>query len=280
MRDPILHCIGSPGRGALLAAALVCALVAVRAQAEEIRIGGTGAAMGTMQVLADAYAKRDPAAKITLLPSVGSGGGIKAVLAGVIQIAVSARPVNEAEAKAGAVDVEYGRTPFVFATSPGTRATGLTTENLIDIYAGALDQWPDGTKIRLVMRPAGDSDSEMIRGMSPAMREAVTKAEQRKGVVFSVTDHEAADSLELIPGALGPSTLALMRSEKRRLKALALNGVTPDVKTIADGSYPLQKQLRIVTSPKTSAEAHAFVAFVRSSTGQEILRQCGYWVMN
>jgi phosphate transport system substrate-binding protein len=278
MRNPILHCIGRPGRGALPAAALICALAAAGARAEEIRIGGTGAGMGTMRVLADAYAKRDPAAKITLLPSVGSGGGIKAVLAGAIQIAVSARPVNEAEAKAGAVDIEYGRTPFVFATPQGTRATGLTTQNLIDIYAGALDQWPDGTKIRLVMRPAGDSDSEIIRGMSPAMREAATKADQRKGAVFCVTDHEAADSLEMIPGALGPSTLALMLSEQRRLKALALNGVTPDAKSIADGSYPLQKQLRIVTSPKTSAKAHAFVAFVRSSAGQEILRQNGHWV--
>lgn len=269
----------SARRRTILVGCALWALSAVAsAEAQDIRIGGTGAALGTMQLLAQAYAKTSPEARITVLPSMGSGGGIKALLAGAIQIGVSSRPLGDSESGAGAVAVEYGRTPFVFATAASSKISGITTQNLVDFYAGKVDEWPDGSKLRLVLRPIGDADSETIKSMSPAMREAKTAAEQRKGMAFTVTDQEAASAIEKVPGALGPSTLALLLSEKRALKALALDGVAPSAQTIANGSYPLHRQLLIVTGPKTPPEAQAFVAFVRSAAGRELLQQTGHWV--
>lgn len=257
---------------------IVVLTAAMAAQAQVLKIGGTGAGLGTMQLLAQAYAKTRPDARITVLPSMGSGGGIKAVVAGAIQIGVSSRPLSEAESKAGAAAVEYGRTPLVFATAATNKVTGITTQKLVDFYAGTVEEWPDGSKARLVLRPIGDSDSETIKALSPAMREAKSAAEHRKGMVFTVSDQETADAIEKVSGALGPSTLALLISEKRTLKALALDGVVPNAQTIANGSYPLFKQLLIVTGPKTPPDAHAFVEFVQSVAGREILRQTGHWV--
>lgn len=268
--------MGGSGRFAM---ALACALIGgTAAQAQEIRIGGTGAALGTMQVLAQAHAKTAPEARLTVLPSMGSGGGIKALLAGAIQIGVSSRPLTEAETKAGAVAIEYGRTPLVFATALNNKVTGITTQNLVDFYSGKVEEWPNGVKLRLVLRPIGDSDSEAIKNISPAMRDAKTAAEQRKGMVFTVTDQDTASSLETTAGALGPSTLALILSEKRALKALAIDGVVPSGPALANGSYPLYKQMLLVTGPKSGADALAFVAFVRSPAGKDILQQTGYWV--
>lgn len=261
---------------------LPCALFALAAtagaQAQEIKIGGTGSALGTMQLLAKAYSATQSSAKITVLPSTGSSGGIKALQAGAIQIAVSSRPLNEAESKSGLVAVEYGRTPFVFATSTSNRATGIKTQDLVDFYAGKSAAWADGSKLRLVLRPVGDSDSESIKSISPAMRDALTTAEQRQGMLFTVSDQDTAQSIETIAGALGPSTLALLLSEKRALKALALDGVIPSAQTLANGSYRLSKQMLIVTGPKTSPEAQAFVTFVLSAAGRDILQQTGHWV--
>lgn len=265
-------------RAALLAAPLLALCDAGSVRAEEIKIGGTGGALATMQLLAQAYAKSHPETRITVLPSLGSSGGIKAVNTGAVQLAVSSRPLNDTEIKQGAVEIEYGRTPFVFATSVTNKIAGVTIPELIDIYAGKTDKWPDGIKIRLVLRPLGDSDSEMIKSISPEMREAKIQAEQRKGMLFAVTDQETADNIEKIPGALGPSTLAQILSEKRGLKALKLNGVEPSAKSIADGSYPLHKRLFIVTSSKTPPSAQQFAAFVRSPPSREILRQTGHWI--
>lgn len=260
-----------------LAAALATVLAAGAVQADELKLAGTGAALATMQALADAYAKRQPDSRITVLPSVGSSGGIKAVLAGAAQIGVSARPLKESEAKAGAAAFEYGRTPFVFAVAASSKASGLTTQNLVDIYAGKLEQWPDGSRIRVVMRPLGDSDTDIIKAISPAMREAKTAAERRPGMLFTVTDQESATAIETTPGGLGPTTLALVLSEKRALKALALDGVVPDGKALASGKYPHYKQMFIVTGPKSPAAALDFVAFVGSATGRAILQQTGHW---
>ena len=265
-------------KAGFLVASLFALGSAPAARAEDIKIGGTGSALAAMQLLADAYARQHPGSKITVLPSLGSGGGIKAALSGAIQVAVSARPLSEAETKAGAVAVEYARTPFVFATAVTNKTAGLTEPELVNILSGRTEQWPDGRKIRLVLRPVGDSDSEMVKSISPALREAKTAAEQRKGMPFAVTDQDAADSIEKIPGALGTSTLAQIISEKRALKALKWNGVEPSAKSLADGSYPLYKELYLVTAANAPPSAQQFVAFVRSATGRDILLRNGHHV--
>lgn len=271
--------LNSPAwRNAALACAAVAVLASPAAQAQEIKLGGSGAALGTMQLLAQAYVKARPGNQVTVLPSMGSGGGIKAVLAGAIQIGLSSRPLSEAETQGGAVAQEYGRTPFIFATATANAASAITSQALVDYYAGTVQQWPDGSPLRLVLRPIGDSDTETLKQMSPAMRQATLAAEQRKGMIFAVTDQDTASSLEKTPGSLGPSTLAQLLSEKRSVKALALDGVMPSAANLANGRYPMFKRMLLVTGPKTSAEALAFTAFVRSASAQDILRQTGHWV--
>lgn len=256
---------------ACAAALLLVSTVFGAAYAETIRIGGTGAALGTMRLLADAYTAENTVAKVTVLPSLGTAGGIKALLAGAVDVAVTLRALNDAEASGGATSVEYARTPFVFATAISNPAQTITTAELVDIYLGKQVDWPEGGKIRLVMRPTGDNDSEIVRSLSPDMRAAELHAEQRKGLLFAVTDTEAADNLERVPGALGPSSLALITSEKRALKALMLNGVAPSTSALADGSYPLGKSFYMAVGPKPSPAVKRFVDFVRSPSGREIL---------
>jgi phosphate transport system substrate-binding protein len=255
---------------------LLCLSPEIRA--EDLRIGGTGAALGTMQFMATAFERVHPEHHVSVLPSMGSKGGIKAVVAGAIDLAVSSRALASDEIAAGASGTPYGRTPLVFATGRTAPGQTISWPELADAYAGKLTQWPDGTRIRLVMRPSGDADTERIKAVSPAMREAVAIAEQRKGMTFAITDQDAADQLEKVPGALGPLTLAQILSEKRSLKALRLNGVAPDAATLADGSYPMHKEMLFVTGGKTGAAAQSFMAFVRSPAGRAVLVQTGHWI--
>jgi phosphate transport system substrate-binding protein len=141
-----------------------------------------------------------------------------------------------------------------------------------------MSQWPDGTPIRLVLRPVGDADSDLVKEISPAMRAAHTLAEQRPGMLFSVTDQETADDMEKIPGALGPSTMALLLSEKRALRALPLDGVEPDAGALASGRYPLVKTMYVVIDAKPSPVVQDFMAFIRSPAGKQILMRTGHWV--
>jgi phosphate transport system substrate-binding protein len=262
----------------LAGVAWVCLPLSATAQEQEIRIGGTGAALGALKLVAQAFAATRHGVRINVLPSLGSGGGIKALLAGALQIAVSSRELTPAEVSAGAAAVEYACTPFVFVTASTNPASSVTTQELVDAYAGNKSSWADGAKLRLVLRPNNDIDTQALKAMSPAMHEAMLAAGQRRGQLVAGTDQEAASSIATIPGALGTSTLSLILSEGTGLKALALDGVVPTVPAMASGAYPLRRRLYVVTGPATTSQAQAFVAFLRAPAGTEILHKTGHWV--
>ena len=116
----------------------------------------------------------------------------------------------------------------------------------------------------------------MLQSMSADMKSAIKKALSREGIRMAVTDQDSADAIETIPGALGTSTLALILSEKRSLKVLTLDQVTPNSKTIADGTYRYFKSFYLIRKP-TSELSEKFVSFVLSSEGQKILSGLGHW---
>lgn len=241
----------------------------------KLRIGGTGCAIATMQTLGMAFSKIHPEATVVITPSLGSSGGIKAMLAGSIDLAISSRDLKPAERAQGVQASEYARTPFVFAVSPRNSVAAITTNELVRIYSGDSTLWPDGKKLRLILRPPEESDTDIVKSMSPEMNRAMQIALAREGMIRAITDQDSADKLEKIPGAIGTSTLAQIISEQRALKPLILNGVTPSLDTLAEGKYPYFKTLLMVSSPKPSPLTQAFIAFVHSAAGRQILAKNG-----
>src|SRR5258706_5164321 len=152
-----------------LLALAIAIFLAGKAAAIEVKIGGTGNALGTMREIALAYSHGDPGTKVTVLPSLGSGGGINAVANGVIDIAVSSRPLKDDERALGLVESEYARTPFVFAVPAKSTVIAMTSAQIADLYSGRTQAWPEGGRVRLVMRPASGGDSQQIRKMTAAI---------------------------------------------------------------------------------------------------------------
>jgi len=265
------------GRALTIALALLLGCCSATA-AERLKIGGAGAALGTMQLLANEFNARNPDVLVTTVPSLGSLGGIRAMLDGVIELAVTSRPTNATERELGVVEMEYARTPFVFAVSANSTVGSISSRELADIYAGTMKAWPDGKPVRVVLRPASDFDTELIKMISPGVREGVMAAQARPGVRLSVNDQDAANDIEKIAGAIGPSTLALIVSENRPLKAVMLDGAVPTPANAASGAYPYHKRLFLVTRAKPSAVVMRFIAFVQSRAGRKILISNGQWV--
>lgn len=248
------------------------------ATAEEIKIGGTGNALGTMRLLGEAFSKTRPTITVTVLSSLGSSGALKAVPRGAIAIGLTSRALSDEERATGIVATEYARSPTVFAVSTKSRVTEITREQVADAYSGKLADWPDGTPVRPILRQAGDDNTKQIRSLSPAMGKALDIAEQRPGLAFAVTDQEAADKMEGTPGAIGVTTLALVKSEGRSLRALTLDGAEPTERNAISGRYPIIKSFFFITQPTPSAAVQEFIAFVKSPAGVEILRQNGHWI--
>ncbi len=245
--------------------------------AESLKIGGTGGALGVMHVIGYAFKKENPkAAEVAIVPGLGSGGGKKALMGGALDIAVTSRPGQELEKLDGAVVYLYGRAPFVFAASKKVRASDLKTRDLIDIYNGKKISWPDGERLRLILRPETDSDTELLKSISPAMAEAVKSALVRAGMKIAVTDEDSADAIESTPGGFGTSILPLILSEKRSMKVLAINGVIPSPKTIGDGTYPWFKSFYLITKGEPTGPARQLIDFVLSPRGCALLLKLGH----
>ena len=244
------------------------------AVAEIIRISGTGGAIGTMRILGEAFRKTNPGIRVEILPGMGSSGAVRAVLAGRLDIGLSGRMLKGEERAQDVMETKYARTPFAFVVNSNLKMTGLTLEGLAAIYAGKRD-WENGKRIRLVLRPQADSDIEVLKSMSPAMSAAVDIALRREGMIVATTEQDAVDAIESVPGAFGGTTLSLVSSERRALRILALDGVVPSVRTMADGSYPYSKTFFMVTRKNFPDSVRRFIDFVRSPAGAAILAKNG-----
>ena len=167
--------------------ALGC-LCPAAAHAAEVVIGGAGAAIGTLQALGAEFSKARANVHINVLPSLGSGGGIKALVAGKLTLAVTARPLTEAERRGGLVEHEIARTPLVIAVSNKSAVSKLSLDELAALYAGRTARWPDGTPVRPVLRPAEDTDTVVLKTFSPAVAQASQAALAREGMLIAITD--------------------------------------------------------------------------------------------
>jgi len=249
--------------------------------AGELKIGGGGTDLGTIKLLAKEFSAKYADIQIRLVPNLGSSGGVKAVADGAINLAFISRPLNAAEALLGLSAIEYARTPFVFAVAANANLSEITRHEVAAIYAGKQASWPDGSLVRIVLRPRNDSDTQLLKSISSEIRQGVLAAESRPGVKLALTDQGAADDLEKIPGAIGTTTLALLLSEDRRLKSLRFDGKAPAVGNRAAGDYPFFKQLFLVADKqhiekRNTVAIERFIAFVLSPAGKKILLSTGH----
>jgi len=259
----------------LVAACLGLSAVAGAASAETLRISGTGGALGGIARVAHAFQRAHPGVRVVIPRSVGSVGGIQAAIAGKLDIGVSARPLTREERARGGQETPYARTAFVFAVNPDVDRSDITLDEAAAIYGGRLNWWGNGTPVRVVLRPAADTDSVLLRRMGRGMAAALAKAHGREGMIMALTDTDCADRIESVPGAFGTTTLALVLSEGRKIKVLSLGGVAPSNRSVTDGSYPYSKTFHLVTGARPRPAAVRFIDFLRSPGGMSILLRAG-----
>ena len=103
-----------------------------------LKIGGTGAAVGTITQVAAAFQKKHPDVRFVFPPSLGSSGGIKAVIAGALDVGLNSRPLTEAERGHGLVVAEYARTPLLLVTSHKGAEVNFTLKQIASLYNGEI----------------------------------------------------------------------------------------------------------------------------------------------
>lgn len=266
-----------PSRWLIAGLVLVLSSGALHCMAETIRVAGTGAASPLIQQLSDLYRESHPEIQIELIhPPLGSGGSMRALAAGRLELAISASPPKPEDAPKFAQPMAWLTTPFALAGRDVPPGFSLTRRQLADIYAGKMAQWPDGQPIRLVLRPADDADSRYLRSLSPQVDAAVMQALQRKVLPVAGNDVDNLHMLERTPGSLGTASLGLILSSHSLVRPIAIDGVLPSTKTVQDGSYPLSKTLVLLTARNPGSATQAFVDFLRSPATADFVQRWAF----
>ena len=160
---------------------------------------------------------------------------------------------------------------------PSVKDDGITTEQLIDMFKGTRTQWQDGNQIIVQAREKSDSGFLVLENTLPGFKEVYAESHEAKRWTLYFNDQAANQALATVPYAIGVTDLGMIATEQLPIKVLQLNGVRPDPDKVLDGSYPLSRQLWFVYRTEgLPAEAQAFLAFVASPAGREILQAKGY----
>ena len=242
--------------------------------AETLRMGGTGAAHALLGQLGAAYAADHPGLSIEVIPGLGSSGGLKALAEAAIDVAVSARPLKPEETAKGVEEIATGRTAFVLATNRA-EPVEMKSAEVAAAFGNPDAKWPDGSPIRIVLRPESESDSKLLQDFFPGLTEALQAARSRPEVPVAATDLDNTRTAQELNGSLTAATLVQLQTEKRGLRPVKIDGVEPSLENLEAGRYPYEKTLRFVVSKTPSPEAEGFAAFLASEAAASIMRQAG-----
>ncbi len=243
--------------------------------AETVRVGGTGVGLAWAGKAGRLFEAQDPGnARIEVLPSLGTPGGLRALVAGDIEVALAARPLNDGERAQGLREAACLKSAFVFATSRPA-APGIALADLPGIYARPDPRWPDGQPLKIILRSPSGSENAYLASLQPGMEEAIATASRRLGIPVGNTDQENVELLVRTAGSFGMTTLLQVRAEDVPLTPIAVNGIRPTATTIADGSYPMPMSLCVVLPAAPAAAADRFVLFLRSPPARELAAAYG-----
>jgi len=266
-----------PSRRALLTA-LSVPCIAPRARSQEVvlRAGGTGMALAAFRLVGDHFTTHNPGSALEVLPSLGTNGGLRALQAGTIDMALLARPLRAEEEARGLRARPYARTAIAVVTSGGTTTTDITLPQIGAILRGEVTTWPDGRRLRLVRREESDADWQLLASMSPEMARSVALALRRPGLVTVGTDQENAEALQTISGSIGLMSIGQMRAERLRLRALALDGVNASMAEVEAGRYALSRTLHVAWQASPRPGVASFLDFLAGAEAGSVLEGLGY----
>lgn len=247
--------------------------------AADLAIPGSGNPERVMTLLATAFNARQTRFQVLIPPTTGTAGAIRDVEAGTSQLGRVGRPLSEAERAKGLVYIPIGRDPVTFVAGAAVTVTGLTTQQVIDVFTGQITNWADlggnPGPIRAIGREVNDASREAISRAIPAFR-AITPGPSVKIVHLDPQLIELLDRFSTSFGFLNRSALGAARTA---LKHLSLDGVPATPEMVTAGQYPIWIEVGLIHRiGGPSLSSRAFISFIQSPEGAAILKAEGLLV--
>lgn len=210
----------------------------------------------------------------------GSGAGIDALGQGTADIADASRPIKQSEIDEYP-DIDFtdnvvakdGVAIIVSKEIHDAGVTGLTTQQVVDIYVGTITNWkdvggPDET-IFVVEREEGSGTRDTFMD---ALGLEETSADSAKD-----GNSKVKTSVKTSNNAIGYVGLGYVGDDT---PSITLDGVMPSESTIASGDYGITRSLHMYTDGEPKGAVKEFIDYVQSDEGQQIVADEGFIRVN
>ncbi len=237
-------------------------------------IAGGTAHIPVMKEAAKRIMRFNPKIRITVAGG-GSGVGVQKVGQGLVQIGNTGRPPSEAEIeKFGLVSFPFAIDGVAVIVHPANPIRNLRSSQVRDIFTGRIKKWNtlDGTTapVRWIHLYTRDEASgtravfckRLLPGtFIPATANVVTSNGQMKTVIGSDRNGIGYMSIGYVDASV---------------RAVALDGIPATQQNAQNGSYKVVRKLYMNTKGKPSKLAGAFIDYILSPEGAEIIKANGY----
>ncbi|NTV01459.1 MAG: phosphate ABC transporter substrate-binding protein [Chlorobiaceae bacterium] len=207
----------------------------------------------------------------------GSGNGAKSLINKTCDIADMSRPMkeNELEAAKG-----QGVTPvqnvvaldgLAMIVHPSNRVKGLTKEQIRGIYTGTVTNWKDvggaPAPIVVIQRESNSGTQDSFKELALDGAKVSEKAETQ------ASNGAIKTRVATTKNAIGFIGLGFV---DRSVKALPIDGIKAEVKTVKNGTYPLHRKLFMYTNGQPKGDIKKFVDIPKTPAGKKMINEIGF----
>lgn len=238
-------------------------------------------------VYPSSLADRDVLERIDIIDCDTTPYAYKDLVDGDCDMIFVAGPSEQQEAYAAEHDVKLVYTPigkeaFVFFVHPDNPVSGLTLSEIRSIYSGSTTRWdqlgvPGLGKIRAYQRDEGSGSQTALERF--VMRDTPlmpASTEMRQGGMGDIV--EVVSDYQNHRNAIGFSfrfyCTTLMKDF--HVKLLAVEGITPTIENIENGTYPLASSFYAVIREDADANTLALLDWICGPQGQKLVEKTGY----
>lgn len=237
----------------------------------KIDIAGGTAHIPVMNDAAKNVSTFNPKIRVTV-EGGGSGIGVQKVGEGLVDIGNTGRALSEQEtAKYGLKSFPFALDGVAVVVHPDNPVSKLSAQQARDIFAGKVANWKE----------VGGKDAPIhlfCRDEASGTREVFWEKLLQKGPVAAAANVVPSNGAMKVAvsrdsGAIGYVSIGHV---DRSVKAVVLDGVEASQQNALSGAYPVVRKLYSNTKGEPSALVKAFIGYILSPEGAEIVKKHGY----
>ncbi len=239
----------------------------------ELSVAGSTTVQPLAEALAEAFSATNPQARIDVKGG-GSSVGVKSTGQGTVGVGMASREVKPSELSEFP-DLRVHRIAIdgvAVVANPGVQVEGLTRQQVQGIFAGEVVNWKEvggaDAPIIIVAREEGSGTREFFQEHLMGAGKLIADR-----AILQSSNGAVRTTVASTPNSIGFLSFGYLDAS---VKALRIDGVEPSEANVRAGTYKAWRYLNLLTKGEPQGLARAWIDFILSSEGQQVVAKEGY----